>query len=134
MNNRLKELRENLGLTTRSLGEKLSLSAGTITNMEKGVRNITERTIKDICNKFNVNEIWFKEGKGEMYNNSEMATLERLTRENNLDETDKEIISGYIKLDEKERDSVKNFILQMANKINESEKKAEKLLISEKYY
>lgn len=58
MNERLALLREILGLTTRKFGEKLNITGGAVTNMEKGTRNITDRTISDICREFNVNEEW----------------------------------------------------------------------------
>ena len=68
MNERLVKLRKELGLTTRSFGEKINVSASTITNLEKGTRNITDRTISDICREFSVNESWFRTGEGEMFN------------------------------------------------------------------
>ena len=67
MNERLALLREILGLTTRKFGEKLNITGGAVTNMEKGTRNITDRTISDICREFNVNEEWLRNGKGDVF-------------------------------------------------------------------
>ena len=55
---RLKLLRNELNLTTRAFGAAINMSGGAITNMEKGTRNITERTIRDICREYNVNFDW----------------------------------------------------------------------------
>ncbi|MCF0163212.1 MAG: helix-turn-helix transcriptional regulator, partial [Fusobacterium necrophorum] len=56
MNERLTAIRTSLNLTTRKFGEKINLTGGAITNMEKGKRNITDRVIADVCREFNVNE------------------------------------------------------------------------------
>ena len=52
---RLQYLRKQLKLTTRAFGASINMSGGAITNMEKGQRNITDRTVKDICREYNVN-------------------------------------------------------------------------------
>ncbi len=78
MNERLIKLRKELGLTTRVFGEKINVSASTITNLEKGTRNITDRTISDICREFNVNETWLRTGEGEMF--CEISEDEELMR------------------------------------------------------
>ncbi|WP_321833581.1 helix-turn-helix domain-containing protein [Clostridium butyricum] len=67
MNERFALIRKKLGLTTRKFGERLNLTGGAITNMEKGTRGITDRTISDVCREFNVNENWLRTGEGEMF-------------------------------------------------------------------
>lgn len=67
MNERLKQLRESLGLTTRDFGERIKLTGGAISNMEGGVRGITDRTIQLICNEFHVSEQWLRTGVGQMF-------------------------------------------------------------------
>lgn len=59
---RLKYLRGILKLTTRAFGDSINMSCGAITNMENGTRNITERTIRDICREHNVNPDWLRNG------------------------------------------------------------------------
>ena len=67
MNNRIKELRKNLGLNQTDFGEGINLSKSQIACYENGSRNITDRSINDICEKYRVNEEWLKFGTGEMY-------------------------------------------------------------------
>lgn len=63
MNNRLKELRIESGLTQEEFGKRIGLtSRSLISLLESGARNITDRTVKDICREFNVNEEWFRSG------------------------------------------------------------------------
>lgn len=67
MNTRLKELRNNLGLSQKDFGNKICLSQDHISSLENGRRSITDRSIKDICNEFNVNENWLRFGEGKMF-------------------------------------------------------------------
>lgn len=67
LNTRLKELRNHLGLSQKDFGSKIFLSQDHISSLEKGRRSITDRSIKNICNEFNVNEEWLRSGKGSMF-------------------------------------------------------------------
>ena len=63
---RLKDLINKLGLSQKDFWTMIHLSQDHISSLENGRRNITDRTINDICDKFNVNEEWLRYGKGEM--------------------------------------------------------------------
>ena len=52
---RLKELRENAGLTQRELGEKVNVTKVSICCYEKGARSPSLDTLIDLANVFNVN-------------------------------------------------------------------------------
>lgn len=68
INFRLKEIREKEGLSQAALGKRLKISQSQIASYETGYRNITDRTINDICREFNINKEWLSTGNGEMYN------------------------------------------------------------------
>ena len=76
---RIQLIRKDHGYTQKEFGEKLSLVASMICLLENGTANITERTIKSICNEFNVNREWLLTGEGEKYNNEK--STETLTVE-----------------------------------------------------
>lgn len=64
---RIKYLRKNiLGLTQEKFAESIGLKRNTIAMYEIGDKIPSERTIKDICREFNVNETWLRTGEGEM--------------------------------------------------------------------
>lgn len=67
MNERIKWLRNNLGLTQTGFAEKLNISQNYVWMMEKGERLPSNRTIKDICRIFNVDEVWLHTGTGEPF-------------------------------------------------------------------
>lgn len=67
MDSRLKLVRKKLKLTNRELASALNLSSGSISLIETGKRNLTDRTIADLERLFNVNPEWLKTGEGEMF-------------------------------------------------------------------
>lgn len=67
MNERLKELRKNEGLTLEKFGARLGVSKVAISLIESGKNNLTEQMMKAICREFNVNEEWLRDGVGEPY-------------------------------------------------------------------
>ena len=66
MNERLKELRQYLKLSQEEFGEKIFMTQNHISSLESGRRIPSDRTIKNICTVFGVNEEWLRMGNGEM--------------------------------------------------------------------
>ena len=66
--------------------------------MEKGKRNITNRTIRDICKEFNVNEEWLRYGTGTIFIENSNS-LEKCLEENNATAEDIKLIKCYLGLD-----------------------------------
>lgn len=78
MNNRVRELRKNtLKMTQKEFSSRLGLSENFIWQIEKGEREPSDRTIKDICREFHVNETWLRTGVGEI--KAEETHQEKLT-------------------------------------------------------
>lgn len=67
MSERIKELRKALEESQDSFANKLNLSRNFVWMIEKGEREASDRTIKDICRIFNVNETWLRTGEGDMF-------------------------------------------------------------------
>ena len=67
-NQRIKQLRENLGISQEKLGETIGLSKSGISSIENGNRSVTEKHIKLISTCFNVSEEWLRTGVGNMFN------------------------------------------------------------------
>lgn len=67
MNERLKTLRNALGMTLEEFGRKVGVTRSAIGRIEKGDRGVTEQMCLSICREFNVNEDWLRYGTGEMF-------------------------------------------------------------------
>lgn len=69
---RFKLVRTALGLSQAEMGEKLSLERSAVSLIERKQRNLTERSIRDLCRELNVDYMWLTEGAGEMFANGEI--------------------------------------------------------------
>lgn len=67
MYSRIKAVRKDSGLSQKEFADRLHLSRNFIALAETNVRNISQRTINDICREFNVNETWLRTGEGNMH-------------------------------------------------------------------
>ncbi|MGM9763535.1 MAG: helix-turn-helix domain-containing protein [Candidatus Cryptobacteroides sp.] len=78
MNDRIKLIRKNSGLTQSEFGEKIGIKQNTIATYEMGKVTPSDVAINNICKEFNVNEKWLRTGEGEPY--IEMSKKERIAR------------------------------------------------------
>lgn len=67
MNERIRQLRNDLHLSQAEFGSKINLSQNYIWMIEKGDRTPSDRTIADIAREFGVSLAWLEDGEGEMY-------------------------------------------------------------------
>lgn len=67
MQDRIKQVRQSEGLTQAEFAEKIGLSRNFVAMIEIGQREPSDRTVRDICRVFNVNEAWLRTGEGEMH-------------------------------------------------------------------
>lgn len=66
MNNRIREIRKQAGLSMQSFGERIGVSSPSISKIESGINNPSEQTIRAICSEFNINRDWLVDGIGDM--------------------------------------------------------------------
>lgn len=109
MNMRIKEVREAKGLSQADFAEMLNLKRNSISLIEVGKRNPSDRTIVDICDTFNVSEEWLRTGEGEMFVETPSSTMDQLKKEFNLDDFSYNLVYQYLKLDADQRQAVRDF-------------------------
>lgn len=76
--------------------------------MEKGTRNITERTIRDICREYHVNPDWLMNGTEPIFKD--------ITDELDIDEDVRQLAKQYSLLSDADRELVKRIINSLAEK------------------
>ena len=107
INERVRILRKDLGLTLEKFGERLGVTKVAISNIENGNRNVTEQMIKSICREFSISEDWLRTGEGDMYEPVEDETAvivsELLEESNPFYDIIKGIMKTYLELDEKSK-------------------------------
>lgn len=99
---RLKELRKMLNLTQAELSLSLDYAKAYIGQIECGVKPLSDRTIRDICRMYNVNEEWLREGNGEPFiprtKNEEIADFLNSIMEDEPDSIRRIFIETFSKL------------------------------------
>lgn len=116
MNTRIKEIREAKGLSQADFAEMLKLKRNSISLIEVGKRNPSDRTIIDICNTFNVSEEWLRTGVGEMFIKTPSSTMEKLKQEFDLDDFSYNLVYQYLKLDSDQRQTIRDFFYNVVAK------------------
>ena len=85
---RLLELRQALCLTQKEFGEKIHISKGYVTSLEKSRQPLNDRIIKLLSDTYAVNPEWLKYGKGSMFlqpQNNQIAEITRIFNRLNPD-------------------------------------------------
>lgn len=115
LNEQLKKVRKALNLTQTKFAKEIGLSQTSLGMIEVGDRKVQDRHIKTICSIFNVNEDWFRTGKGEMFNKKNDNFLDQMTKKYNLSPVEAQIADYCLNLSSKERAGILKHILNIAH-------------------
>lgn len=120
---RISLLRKSLNLNQDEFGKRINVTRSAISNYEKGLRNVMDRVISDICREFYVNEDWLRNGIGEMFKEEETFSLDDYLTQKNCTEKDtvliKAFINTYMKFPEEFRDSFIDNLINEFKTINQ---------------
>lgn len=101
MINRIIKIREDNHLSQEKFAEKLGLSRNFINQVENGKKNVSDRTVSDICRLFNINENWIRTGTGDQYIESDNKLSTYVSQITDSDDDFvKDFIMVYMELDE----------------------------------
>ena len=110
MNNRIKLLRKNLNLSQEEFGTRIGITRASISNIEKGTRNMSEQTVKSIYREFNVSPLWLKTGEGDIFLKFPDTLLDELADEYKLTEIEKKLVSSFLKLNHSDREIITSYL------------------------
>lgn len=116
-NERIKELRKHLNLTQAEFGEKIGLKQAVIGQMENGSRNLTDRTVILLCEKYSVREEWLQYGKGAMFNENDDALISEVSTQYGLTGLDKQILKIFLELPKDKREQLKRFAFDLVDTV-----------------
>lgn len=121
MNERIKYLRkEILDKTQDDFSSAVGLSRNFIAQIETGAKIPSDRTVKDICRVYNVNEDWLRYGKGEMFKEKTMKEeLVELTDKLLSEESTSfknRLVSALARLSEEQWDLLEGIIDEISKK------------------
>lgn len=121
MNERIKQLRAAVGLNQRDFSQKTKIGHSTLAMFETGQRIPKDIHIAQICQAFNVNEEWLRNGTGEMFLESDSTIVSQLSSEYGLDAFETVILKGFLKLKPEQREFLKDRIKDMLSDILDDE-------------
>ena len=113
MNERLRLLREEIGISRAVFGQRIGVSGDVINNLERGRVEIKEHILKLICSEFSANEDWLRTGAGEMFSKTPSGTMEQLKKEFDLDDFSFNLVYEYLKLAPSQREKVRDFFYRV---------------------
>lgn len=120
MNERIKELRDALGITLEEFGSRLGVTRTAISRLERGNRGVTDQMAISICREFGVNERWLRTGEGEMFEQTRASVLDRLSTEYDLSREQRSVIEAFLDLDPQERDVILKYVHNVFDRSAES--------------
>lgn len=102
MISRIKKIRKDADVTQVEFAQVLGLSRSMISQVEAGMQIFSDRSIRDICRIYNVNEEWLRTGIGEPYvprtRNEEIADFLNSIMEDEPDSIRRIFIETFSKL------------------------------------
>lgn len=106
MNNRIKEIRNNFGLTQQEFADRIKVKRNTVATYEMGRSTPSDSAIALMCKEFSVNEEWLRTGSGEPYKKRNKSQEIGYFANEIMDLPDenfkKRFISALAKLDERD--------------------------------
>lgn len=119
MEERIKKIRKENGLTQTEFGARIGVKGNTITNYETSVRAPSEAMIKAICREFEINREWLETGKGKMKIRSQCNTLDRVAKRYSDSPTFRAMLDVYADLDADGQDAVERYIAKLSKALEE---------------
>lgn len=119
MNERIKQIRRELGLTQQEFAERIGLKQNSIALIESGKRNISDQAVLSICREYGINEEWLRTGWGEKRTSNSNSELEALTEKYNLSVADVILIEKHIGLKPGVREAVLKFMTDVVASLQE---------------
>ena len=96
---RIKKLRKALNLNQTEFGNRIGVKQSSVAGYETGVRIPLDSIIVSICREFNVNKTWLETGKGDMFVQPDMFSLDEFIKARGGTELELEIVKIYFELD-----------------------------------
>lgn len=99
INARIKKIRKDSGLNQKDFSEILGVTQSGVSYMEQDGRNVSDLTIKSICNHFCINEKWLIDEIGPMYIEPDTFSLDDFVKSKGASNLELEIVKAYFELD-----------------------------------
>lgn len=114
---RIKEIRKFNKLNQRDFASSIKIGQSTLAMFENGQREPKDIHIEQICSKYNINEDWLRNGKGEPHISKTGKFSELLSNlEDSEDEFIKDLLTVYMNLDDTSKKALQKLAKEMVEK------------------
>lgn len=120
MNERIKEIRNALGLTQQEFADTVKVKRNTVATYEMGRSIPSDAAIALICKQFEVNENWLRTGEGEMFikksKDEQISELLGEIQKSGEDSFKHRLVSALSKLSKSDWEALERLIDSIAKK------------------
>lgn len=113
-NERIKQVRKSMNLTLEAFGQRIGVTRAAISNIENGIRSVTEQMRRSVCREFGVNENWLLAGEGEMFEKTVSHVLDAAVKQYHLTQKDRTLIEKFMELPPDARGVILEYIERAA--------------------
>lgn len=123
INQRIKNLRKDMKLNQKEFGAKINLGQGAVSRLEQEGVLVIDQNIRLICDTFHVNEDWLRNGQGPREAvDIPKNLLDQVRDEYHLNHVEDQIMRMYLKLPEDARQTISDYVKELAKAIVEDAK------------
>lgn len=116
---RVKFIREDLGLSQAGLGSTMGVSRDVINNIERDRVKNPDTILRLFCKTHRVSYLFITEGFGDPYIGVPSIIMDDVIEEYDLDEIDKLLIEEYVRLDKNTRTAFKQYLSRVFEKASD---------------
>lgn len=120
MPERIRQLRQRLGLSQTEFAKRMGMTRSMISNLELGLIEIPDYKLSMICQQYNVNEHWLRTGEGEMFQ-PQPASLDAMAQANQIDALTRAVVETLIEMPQAQRDAFTQLVQDVAERVRRAE-------------
>lgn len=125
VNERIRDFRKKQKkMTQAEFAAQIQMSQSNFAGIETGAVTITDRTIKMICECFNVSEAWLRTGSGPMYRETESSIVDELCKRYNMSPARRRVMEIFLSMDEDKQEALAETFFNIVTAANEFMKKS----------
>lgn len=116
INDRVKIIRKSLNLNQTDFAKRIGIKQTTLSSIEIGIVNLTDRNLQQICRVFRINESWLRTGEGQMHTTLPIASNASL-EEYQFFLLEQQLFRNYLSLPISERTTLLELICKVCDGI-----------------
>lgn len=115
---RIKEIRKFNSKTQDEFAKSIGVGQAALSALEKGSRNVTDRNISIICNTYNINEGWLRDGAGEMSIENDKSILVLLQKQYKLPSDQLAVVESFLSISNDQREAITAYLETLCGHLN----------------